>query len=247
MGQAVAPEALQDDTVGRGLARLYATGTMQVFTACAVRAARVFGCDKRYSHSATTSLTGPGDYLPPEEAEEAERPFRITYGDSQDKRPDLQQFVFSTRCVDRAVPLGGKPHDGHASEKTVHNPLLSDLATFLATHGVAAGAYLSGADAALVTADNLATLGATLFITRFPATSSACGRLIAEAVAHNAWEEVGVLAHTKPTQPRPVTFYTTEAGQGPLYGTPYRAVVVHASAPGQTAATAAGPGYPGLL
>ena len=48
LGKAVAPEAFQDDTAGRVLDRLYATGTMKVFTACAVRADRVFGFDKRY-------------------------------------------------------------------------------------------------------------------------------------------------------------------------------------------------------
>jgi len=38
LGKAVAPEAFQDDTVGRVLDRLYDTGTMKVFTACSVRA-----------------------------------------------------------------------------------------------------------------------------------------------------------------------------------------------------------------
>jgi hypothetical protein len=47
VGKAVAPETFQDDTVGRVLDRLYDIGTMKVFTACAVRAARVFGFDKR--------------------------------------------------------------------------------------------------------------------------------------------------------------------------------------------------------
>ena len=47
LGKAVPPEALQDDTGGRVLERLYATGTMQVLTACAVRADRVFGFAKR--------------------------------------------------------------------------------------------------------------------------------------------------------------------------------------------------------
>src|SRR5262249_51142414 len=69
----------------------------------------------------TTSITVYGDYLPPEEAEEQEVPFRITYGYSKDKRPDLKQFVFSTLCVDRAVPLWGTPEDGNASDKTVNN------------------------------------------------------------------------------------------------------------------------------
>jgi transposase len=230
LGKAVPPEVFQDDTVGRVLERLYDTGTMKVFTACAVRADRVFGFDKRYVHFDTTSITVYGDYLPPEEAEEQEAPFRITYGYSKDKRPDLKQCVLSTLCVDRAVPLWGKPEDGNASDKTVNNTVLSNIATFLATHGVAPGAYIYVADAALVTEDNLAALGDTLFITRLPATYNECGRLITEAVAHNAWAEVGVLAHTKPTKHRPGTSYKASEGEVTLYGRPYRAVVVHSSA-----------------
>jgi hypothetical protein len=104
------------------------------------------------------------------------------------------------------------------------------MATFLAQHGVAPGASISVADAALVTEDNLAALGDTLFITRLPATYNECGRRITEAVAHNSWEEVGILAHTKPTKHRPVTSYKAYEGQVTLSGTPYRAVVVHSSA-----------------
>jgi transposase len=216
--------------VGRVLDRLYDTGTMKVFTACAVRADRVFGFDKRYVHFDTTSIMVYGDSLPSEDAEEQAGPFRIPYGYSKEKRPDLQQFVFSTLCVARAVPLWGAPHDGNASDKTVHNTLLSDIAACLAKHGVAPGAYIYVADAALVTEANLTALGNTLFITRLPATYNECGRLIAEAVAHNTWKEVGVLAHTKPTQHRPATSYKTSEGEVTLYGTAYRAVVVHSSA-----------------
>ena len=128
------------------------------------------------------------------------------------------------------MPIWGKPEDGNASDKTVNHTLLSDIATFLAKHEVAPGAYIYVADAALVTEEHLATLGDTLFITRLPATSNECGRLIAEAVAHNTWEEVGVLAHTKPPKHRPVTFYKAYEGQVARYGMPYRAVVVHSSA-----------------
>ena len=105
--------------------------------------------------------------------------------------------------MDRAVPLWGKPHDGNASDNTVHNTVLSDLATFLAQHGVAPGASMDVADAALGTEENLTALGDTLFITRLPATYNACGRLIAEAVAHNTWTALGVIAHTQPTPQRP--------------------------------------------
>jgi transposase len=233
LGQAVAPEVFNDDTVGRVLERLYDVGTMKIFTACAVRADQVYGLDKRYVHFDTTSISVYGDYLPPEgppDQQEEAVPFTITHGYSKDKRPDLKQFVFSTLCVDRAVPLWGKPEDGNASDKTVNNTILSDIATFLAKHGVAPGAYIYVADAALVTEDNLAALGDTLFISRLPATYNECGRLITEAVAHNTWEDVGVLAHTKPTKHRPVTSYKAYEGEVTLYGTLYRAVVVHSSA-----------------
>ena len=232
LGRMVAPEAFNDDTVGRILERLYDVGTMKIFTACAVRADQVYGLDKRYVHFDTTSISVYGDYLPPEgqsDQQEPVVPFTITHGYSKDKRPDLKQFVFSTLCVDRAVPLWGTPEDGNASDKTINNSLLSDIATFLAQHGVAPGAYIYVADAALVTEANLAALGDTLFISRLPATYSECGRLIAEAVAHNTWEEVGILAHTKPTAHRPATSYKAYEGQVTLYGTPYRAVVVHSS------------------
>ena len=229
LGQAIAPEAFNDDTVGRILERLYDTGTMKVFTACAVRADQVCHFDKRYVHFDTTSVSVYGDYRPPEDQQEHEVPFTITYGYSKDKRPDLKQFVFATLCVDRAVPIWGTPEDGNASDKTVNNTLLSNIATFLGQHGVAPGAYIYVADAALVTEDNLAALGDTLFITRLPATYNECGRLIAEAVAHNAWEDVGVLAHTKPTKQRPATSYKASEGEVTLYGMAYRAVVVHSS------------------
>src|SRR5437870_10054157 len=233
LGKAVAPEVFKDDTVGRVLERLYDVGTMKIFTACVVRADQVYGLDKRYVHFDTTSISVYGDYLPPEGQpgqQEQAVPFTITHGYSKDKRPDLKQFVFSTLCVDRAVPLWGKPEDGNASDKTVNNTVLAAIATFLAKHGVAPGAYIYVADAALVTEDNLAALGDTLFISRLPATYNECGRIIAEAVAHNTWEECGVIASTKPTRHRPATTYNAYEGEVTLYGTIYRAVVIHSSA-----------------
>src|SRR6266581_9259867 len=158
LGQAIAPDAFNDDTVGRVLERLYNVGTMKIFTACAVRADQAYGLDKQYVHFDTTSISVYGAYLPPEGSPDQQAPavpFTITHGYSKDKRPDLKQFVFSTLCVDRAVPLWGKPEDGNASDKTVNNTVLSDIAAFLAQHGVAPGAYLDVADAALVTEDNL--------------------------------------------------------------------------------------------
>jgi transposase len=226
LGKALPPHACTDDTVGRVLDRLYDFGTRRLLTACAVRAAARFGLERRSVHFDTTSRSVWGDY---EFAEEQDVPVRVTYGYSKDKRPDLTPFVLSTLCVDRAVPMWGKPEDGNASDKTLNPTLLAEIAQLLARHGVQRGAYISMADAALVTEENLAALRDTLFITRLPATYSEGGRGIAEAVAHNRWEEVGVLAQTKPTKHRPAASYKVAERVVTLYGKSYRAVVVHSS------------------
>src|SRR6266850_1663185 len=227
LGRDLPPQVFNDDHVGRVLDRLYATGTMKIFTACAVRADMLFGFDKQYVHFDTTSKSVYGDYLP---SEGQAVPFSITHGYSKDKRPDLKQFVFSMLCVDRAVPIWGTPEDGNASDKTLNTTLLSEIAHLLANHGVAPGAYIYIADAALVTEDNLIALRDTLFISRLPATYAECERVIQEAVAHQAWNEVGVLAHTKPTKNRPLASYKASERVVTLYGTSYRAVVVQSSA-----------------
>src|SRR5919198_1732480 len=230
LGKAVPPQALNDDTAGRVLDRLYDFGTMRLFTACAVRAATRFGLERRYVHFDTTSRSVWGDY---QYAEAQDLPFQVTYGYSKDKRPDLKQFILSTLCVDRAVPIWGKLDDGNASDKTLNTTLLSEIAQLMAHHGVQPGAYIYIADAALVTEDNLAALGDTLFITRLPATYSECERVIGEAVARNRWEEVGVLAQTPSTRHRPGTFYKVAEDVVTLYGKLYRAVVVHSSSQDQ--------------
>jgi transposase len=230
LGKAVPAETFNDDTVGRVLDRLYETGTMKVLTACAVRADQVFGLNKRYVHFDTTSMSVYGEYVPPAEPQAQAPPFRITYGYSKDKRPDLKQFILSMLCVDRAVPLWGKPDDGNASDKTLNTTLLSEIAQLLAHHGVQPGAYIYIADAALVTEENLAALGETRFISRLPATYGECGRVIEEALTQDHWEEVGVLAATPPTKNRPGASYKVAEGHVTLYGQAYRAVVVRSSA-----------------
>src|SRR5215470_2730674 len=62
LGKAVPPQALNDDTAGRVLDRLYDFGTMRLFTACAVRAATRFSLERRYVHFDTTSRSVWGDY-----------------------------------------------------------------------------------------------------------------------------------------------------------------------------------------
>jgi len=158
LGKAIPPHAFTDDTMGRVLDRLYDFGTMRLFTACAVRAATRFGLERRYVHFDTTSRSVWGDY---QFAETQDLPFQMTYGYSKDKRPDLKQFGLSTLCIERAVPIWGKPEDGNASEKTLNRTLLSEIAQLLTQYGVQPGADIYIGDAALVTEDNLAARGDT--------------------------------------------------------------------------------------
>jgi hypothetical protein len=75
LGKALPPQALNDDTVGRVLDRLSDVGTMQIFTACAVRAATQCRLERRYGHCDPTSCRVWGEY---ECAETQDVPFRIT-------------------------------------------------------------------------------------------------------------------------------------------------------------------------
>ena len=159
LGQALPAHAFTDDTVGRVLDRLYDFGTMRLLTDCAVRAVRRFDLERRSVHFDTTSRSVWGEY---QFAETQDLPFQVTYGYSKEKRPDLKQFVLSMLCVERAVPIWGKPEDGNASDKTLNATLLSEITQRLACYGVQPGASICIADAALVTADNLAALRDTL-------------------------------------------------------------------------------------
>jgi hypothetical protein len=89
--------------------------------------------------------------------------------------------------------MWGKPEDGNVSDKTIDTALLSEIAQLLACYGVQPGVYIYIADSALVTEDNLAALRGTWFITRLPATYSKYGRIMAEVVARNPWEEAAIL------------------------------------------------------
>ena len=88
-------------------------------------------------HCDTTSCSVWGDDA---FAETQDVPFSVTHGSRKDKRPDLKQCVLSMLCVDRAVPVWGKPEDGNASDKTLKATLRSEIAQILARHGVAPGA-----------------------------------------------------------------------------------------------------------
>jgi hypothetical protein len=133
--------------------------------------------------------------------------------------------VRSTLGVECAVPLWGTPDEGNASAKTRHRTRLSERAPLLAHSGVPRGVSIDLADVALGTEAQRAALGDPLCITRLPATYSACGRVLAEAVAYHHGAQGGGRTQTPPTPHRSGPFSTVAAARGTVAGKADRAVV----------------------
>jgi len=226
LGQKVEPGRFGDHNVARVLDKIFDTGTHKIFSSIAQNAISVFDIDPQRVHFDTTSITVFGDY------EGYEDPFKIDYGYSKDKRPDLMQFLVSMLCVDRNIPIIGACKDGNASDKTLNNELLGGISKHMARHGLAPGAFVYVADAAFVTPDNLAKSAENRikFLTRLPATYKECARAIETAVDADQWIEIGTLNATEATAKRPAAVYRGHETVVNLHGNPYRALVVHSSA-----------------
>ncbi len=133
-------------------------------------------------------------------------------------------------CVGRNVPLLGSCEDGNGSDKSINNTVLSRISKLMAKHGLEPGAFVYIADSAMVTRDNLTTVGDNLFLTRLPFSYNEAGRVVSEAVEQNIWEEVGVLNKTPATAKRPAALYSITEKTVTLYEKEYRAVVIHSTA-----------------
>ena len=226
LGKEIDAKRFNDVNVGRFLDKVFDVGAAKIFKEISMRAVSTFGLDCRHVHFDTTSRSVYGDY-----ETYGNDPFEITYGHSKDHRPDLKQFLISMLCVDRNVPVFGKIEDGNASDKSVNHDVLSEISKHMAAHGLGTGAFIYIADSAAITKKNLEAIGKDiLFISRLPATFNECDRAIKEAVKKDAWEDVGVIAKTKPTAKQPAAHYKSYETEVTLYGETYRAVVIHSSA-----------------
>jgi len=225
IGEDVALEQFTDHNIGRALDKIFEAGTQKIFGQLSQNAVNGFQIKPTGAHYDTTSVSVYGDYALTEE------PFEITYGHSKDKRPDLKQFLVEMLCVDRNIPLFGATRDGNASDKTLNNELLTTISKHMANHGLKENAFVYVADSAFVTEANLEKAGTkTRFISRLPATYNECSRAIRDAVQADKWIDIGVLAETEDTQKRPAASYKAFETTATLYGSTFRAIVIHSSA-----------------
>ena len=229
LGEPVQAHAFNDTNLARSLDAIFAAGTAKIVTELGLRAATAFRLDTTVPSYDTTSTSVWGDYL----ACASDRPPPgpvVTHGHSKDHRPELKQFMTELLCVDRGVPLFGRTLNGHSSDKTSNNQMLSRISSIMARHGLGPGAFVYVADSAMVTERNLAAVEPNRFITRLPATYAEGGRAIAEAIGAGAWTDLGRLAETAVGTGRPCAAYKAFETTVVLYGKTYRAVVVHSSA-----------------
>ena len=82
----------------------------------------------------------------------------------------------------------------------------------------------------MVTQDNQTILGDNRFISRLPATYSACDLAIQQAIARDAWSEPQVLQEIPSSPSRPPAQYKAYETTVEIDGNAYRAVVIHSSA-----------------
>jgi len=231
LGEAISPERLNDDAVGRALDRIFEVGTGKVLSAVALRAVKLFDLDTTHVHHDTTSHSVYGDYdLYGEEA--LDQPFVITFGFSKDHRPDLKQLVHSLLCVDAGIPIYSQCESGNLSDKVVNRNLIPTMVERMAELGQ--DNFLYVADSALITPDNLALMddwkSGFRFVSRLPASYKECGKAVAKGVRQDSWQDLGTLSDEPSTPKRKPAHYHGFETMVDLYGVWYRALVVHSDA-----------------
>jgi len=153
---------VQDDRVGRALARFYSCRHKDVFFRLALRAIKVFELDCSQIHQDTTSVTFVGKY-PGWSAQEL-----LTHGHNKDHRPDLKQLVLGLSVTaDGAVPITHEVYDGNQSDDRLHPANHKRLQKLLQRTD-----FIYVADCKLATVENLGRISTWggLFVSVMPRT-----------------------------------------------------------------------------
>lgn len=141
---------IQDDRIGRALAKFYNSRHKDVFFRLALRAIKVFDLDCGRIHHDTTSVTFVGRYGGWNATEQ------LALGKNKDHRPDLKQLVLGLNVTaDGAVPISHRIYDGNQTDDRLHPANHKALQKLL---GRADFIYV--ADCKLATKENLQKLSA---------------------------------------------------------------------------------------
>ncbi|MCZ6654565.1 MAG: IS1634 family transposase [Planctomycetota bacterium] len=106
---------IQDDRIGRALARFYLSRHQDVFFHLALRVIKIFGLDCSRIHHDTTTVTFAGKYAGWSAQE------LLTHGINKDHRPDLKQLVLGLSVTaDGAVPISHRIYSGNQTDDRLH-------------------------------------------------------------------------------------------------------------------------------
>jgi len=153
---------IQDDRMGRALARFYGSRHQDVFFQLALRAIKIFSLDCSQMHQDTTTVTFAGKY-PGWSVQES-----LTHGKNKDHRPDLKQLVLGLSVTaDGAVPLVHRVYSGNQTDDRLHPPNHQALQKLLGRVD-----FIYVADCKLATEKNLRKISAWhgLFVSVMPRT-----------------------------------------------------------------------------
>jgi len=146
-------ELLNDDRVGRMLARLFDADRASLLTRLVLDAVETFDIDLSRLHNDSTSLQFSGAYDAADGQERGGKPTpAVCHGFSKDHRPDLKQLVWIlTVSADGAVPIAFRVVDGNTTDSTTHIGTWDALVALTGNVG-----WLYVADSKLATFDNVA-------------------------------------------------------------------------------------------
>ena len=124
---------LNDDRVGRMLARLFDADRASLLTRLVLDAIERFGIDCSQLHNDSTSVTVTGRYPGADGRRRGGKATAaITFGHNKDHRPDLKQLVWIlTVSADGAVPIAHRVVDGNTSDDVTHVDTWNELVALL--------------------------------------------------------------------------------------------------------------------
>lgn len=147
------PELLNDDRIGRMLARLFDADRASLLTRLVLDAVDTFEIDLSRLHNDSTSIKLSGAYAAADGHERGGKPTpAVSRGFSKDHRPDLKQLVWMlTVTADGAVPIAFRVADGNTADVTTHIDTWNALVELTGDAG-----FLYVADSKLASFDNVA-------------------------------------------------------------------------------------------
>jgi transposase len=217
---------LNDDRVGRVLARLFDCDRASLLTRVVLDAITRFGLDTSQLHNDSTSIKLAGVHARADGRARRGKPTaKATWGHSKDHRPDLKQLLWIlTVTADGAVPLACRVADGNTNDDSTHIATWDGLVAMLGRSD-----FLYVADCKLATRGNMDHIHSAggRFVSVLPANrkeDAALRQWLADQ--QPAWTEA-LRRPTRGNQHADDVWHTTEAPWPSSDG--YRLVVARSS------------------